>query len=763
MNRSSISNDDAKKETVLTDSGFMRRVSTTVLCILLCLVGMAVSAYALFGYDIQIQTTVKTFNYGLHFEFDGISGDYYMGGDAFTRSFDETDSGVHTLRISLLSEENIAESGFCRIIVNDKDSNGDTRTRKYYTDQLGIGGSNSYELSFDVIGAGSITAEPHWGTWRNYGYLNEEIAADNSTLLIGSVMQRGRNVVSYTTFTSVFSNIDKYIYRVGNGNAVKLGSLFDVAAEGTAPVDPEKVYITVEAVSFGSETSAEETGSSDTGSGKCAYKVNASDWKESTLQFDGTGPVKVTVREGTGDAFSMYLEVVNGVNVVDYPELSASRSDENSEPAENNQNIGDSEGSDSTGNTDKNANSGSEKEISEKTCRNIVLLKDIKMIGEESGQIFFKDNTVFGNGFIIDVSEGTIKGDDASENALVVLESSVLNNVQVVGGSGSPTEETETSYADAAAVLTKGECVIANSFVSNCSSAVRAFSGKLTIVNSTLKGGSFANLDVRNAYVTVDGLTTVNQSAGDGDTEAVGLGIVINNDGVSESSLKVEGPLKQYNFIKSTDTVREPLASLMIDKLFACTDFVTVTDEVSVLNTGILCLSPDPEKVFADLGDGLENYAETDVILDLPGSREIEAKFLSIKSPVSEEPDSDYVPAAQYGFISSNSFNVSSGDYDGEKIRLSFVEGETIKWNADCLMVKCDGCVIEVNTVIDGEAEFNEATKEITFPGEGDYTLTYSYSIPEYKLSNGEIEKISNDFSISFPLTVSVNRIQNLD
>ena len=104
------------------------------------------------------------------------------------------------------------------------------------------------------------------------------------------------------------ANASKYLFRVGNANAVKLGTLF--RAINDTP-DPSKVNVTIEAVAP----------SDTTVSG--VYTRNSSDWAQGTLKFSGEGPVKVTIAE-TGRAFDMYLEVIDGKNVTSYGEINAS-------------------------------------------------------------------------------------------------------------------------------------------------------------------------------------------------------------------------------------------------------------------------------------------------------------------------------------------------------------------------------------------------------------------------------------------------------
>lgn len=95
------------------------------------------------------------------------------------------------------------------------------------------------------------------------------------------------------------ANVNRYLYRVGNANDVKLGTLFRAI---NAEPDPSKVSVTVMAVAPSDTTTSG------------VYTGNASDWAQGTLRFSGEGPVKVTIAE-TGRAYDLYLEVINGNTV----------------------------------------------------------------------------------------------------------------------------------------------------------------------------------------------------------------------------------------------------------------------------------------------------------------------------------------------------------------------------------------------------------------------------------------------------------------
>ncbi|MBR0413861.1 MAG: hypothetical protein IJI67_02170 [Clostridia bacterium] len=100
---------------------------------------------------------------------------------------------------------------------------------------------------------------------------------------------------SVGTFSLKFENTEDYLYRVGNANAVKLGSLFGGGSGATA-------------------ANVSATVSASAGNATGTFTVNASDWRESTIKFNNIGVVTVTLKHGTTTSATLKLEVVAGTN-----------------------------------------------------------------------------------------------------------------------------------------------------------------------------------------------------------------------------------------------------------------------------------------------------------------------------------------------------------------------------------------------------------------------------------------------------------------
>ena len=101
------------------------------------------------------------------------------------------------------------------------------------------------------------------------------------------------------TVTSNFENVDRYLYRVGNGNNVELGSLFETVG-GESVLNSNNVSVSISALA-------------NSGAGG-TYTKNATNWANATIRFSGQGPVAVTIRDGEGTPYTLNLEVVAGNN-----------------------------------------------------------------------------------------------------------------------------------------------------------------------------------------------------------------------------------------------------------------------------------------------------------------------------------------------------------------------------------------------------------------------------------------------------------------
>ena len=396
----------------------------------------------------------------------------------------------HSVTLAPVSEDGYSDDGFCIVTVNDTDGNGQARERRFRTASF----SNTETVNFNVLNAAnSVKFEPFWGNPENFAsYSALEVIDD--TITVGAASQ-----VNYNTFTHSdnFANVDSYLYRVGNGNTVKLSALFKVAEAGdNAPV-PSKVKIKV---------TAEETESTVNGSGtnleggstaRCVYTRNSTDWGNSTLKFTGEGPVKVTICEDTGAAYTLNLEVVNGNNAT----------------------------------TAASANSA-----------NIILLNDVS-----GGLVVDNGKTLYGNGFRV---RDTRSHPSGTGGYVTLRGNCTVDNVQFIGY--EPTAQVTSGINNqdyAPAVSVTGAANIFRSCFSGGRFAVMVASegADVHMDESVIDGGAIGNLCLSSGKLTMKDCKTSTSTKGG----LKGLGLFVN--GTTKLGLNIEGSFEQYNWLKKSD------------------------------------------------------------------------------------------------------------------------------------------------------------------------------------------------------------------
>ena len=139
---------------------------------------------------------------------------------------------------------------------------------------------------------------------------------------------------------------------------------------------------------------------------------------------------------------------------------------------------------------------------------------------------------------------------------VIYVEDSRLDNVRIEGAVYPELGAYRTDNYNRAIVMTSGDCLITNCFISNGASPIRN-GGNLELVNTTLKGGIWANLDLRNGHLILDNVTTINQiNANDkynDTTDIVGMGIVVYQEGGTEDlKITIRNSLTQYNYLSQT-------------------------------------------------------------------------------------------------------------------------------------------------------------------------------------------------------------------
>lgn len=324
----------------------------------------------------------------------------------------------------------------------------------------------------------------------------------------------GGMITAYNKFETKFTG--DFLYRVGNQNAVKLDSLFK-AKDG---ITIGTVDVTVEAING---TSASGT-----------YTSNAT-WTNGTIQFSGTGIVKVTITDNDYcTPTELILEVVDAVNA--------------------------------TGATSATAN-------------NVVLLNDCGFGSLEVSGGY----TLFGNGFTMTCSKDSAALDMGY--SFVTLNNGILDNVQIVcpnfdyavlyksnmteSGNRSETTDRTRYFNVKSGVMVSGNSQILNSRISGARAAVNVTGGNCLIDNSRIELGAVASLLVGAANsLTLRDVTLVQEptaSTYDSSKNLMGFSVLFICDADGNTApMTIEGTLIQNAWVDENDKQYVPSAGQSI-------------------------------------------------------------------------------------------------------------------------------------------------------------------------------------------------------
>ncbi|MBQ7370116.1 MAG: hypothetical protein IJW58_03975, partial [Clostridia bacterium] len=543
---------------------------------------------------------------------------------------------------------------------------------------------------------------------------------DNPTEIVYGNAQLARlyNYLPVRTTVS-FPNTEKYLYRVGNMNEFALTSLLDVkyAEINTGACDV-------------SATGVELTYNEETGK----------------YQFRGTGIATLTITdkysrsatEITADKITkdyehsvittLKVEVVDAYNVIQYNEL------------EN---------------------------------RNSVLLNDIVMT---HGSYYLSNATLYGNGFSFDVTKGDYtSGGNLSSNYVVCLSNASLDNVKIVGAVYTSYGATVSDNYNRATVLSTGDNKIINCCISNCATPVRLKDGNLEIVSSTLKGGNYANLDIRNGNVVLDKVTTINQlngndTATDG-TVVLGLGIVVYYENVNATtSIEIKNGITQYNYLSQSQAnqyIKDSNATTLVSAMFKSeyADFQYNSGSDVWVNTGIISMSSDSvgDSNISDV-NGYQGKTTTFNVGLVKYNGYVYTKTPTatsvLEKPSTYEANNQGVIAPSYSFdfttINYQAKVDGSNDYcyyENGKVVISMDDGDTFNWKTSILTVNKHNKSLDYTVSMNGVDYTNQS---ISFDTAGNYVVVYTYVDP-YNYTTSE-----NSYSITYTkeLQISVSIIK---
>ena len=529
-----------------------------------------------------------------------------------------------------------------------------------------------------------------------------------------------------------------YLFRVGNENAFNLGILFD-NTKAANNIVLEIYDETAGAGSFmiGSDSAFKATVAEDSlvdkimKDGKViGWKLSSADWKNVTIKFTGKGVARIKIGNVVGDKYDGYeelrVEVVDGKNITDYSQL--------------------------------------------KDSGNNVLLRDITM--SKDGSYKLSNGTLFGNGFTFDVQEAThAAGTVLTDTYVLSLNNYVLDNVKIIGKVYKSFNVSVKSEYNRPIILATGNSGIYNSYISNGSSPVRVSASTMVIDNTTLKGGSFANLDIRGGQITLRDVTTINQinandKASDG-SDVIGLGIVVWYETVANTTtVTVDGALTQYNTVSKAQTsgFTNEYAQKFVNEMFSnsALSAYRYNDGSTVwMNTGILSMTGDfgasnvtskisgySDPISVSTTVVITNYKGT-VWTSLPTATTVAAKP-NAWAPTEQE---ELAPTFNWDWTNKNYVAKVEGsnDYcyhDGSKVVISMDEGDVKEWDVSILTAKKLGENVSYRVFMN-DVEYTGG--KISFSAAGDYVVKFVITDPN------NFDKSGNTYSKEYTKEVKIS------
>ena len=486
-----------------------------------------------------------------------------------------------------------------------------------------------------------------------------------------------------------------FLYRVGNasGSTVTLGTLFTGTDVKSASVD----------VNF--ETVA--------GNASGTYNANITDWTAGTIQFAGTGVVKVTITDNDYCiATELLLEVVDATNIT----------------------------------SAKGTTSGGD----------MVLLCDVNT----STYVNYWNCTLWGNGFTYSLNGAPTAYNSKQGKGILITKNATLDNLKIVGdiytAYGAYTNQ---DYFNTAIDVIE-DTTIQNCYIANCAAPVRA-RNNVTIKNTTLYGGAVANLIIESGTVTLEDVTTANYDDG---REVVGLGIVVHSDATEAAKLVLNGTLKQYNFISEskvpTDTYAKNIHSAMFGT--SCSKYHFGTSPNCYVNTGVVSMTAEfnADDITDNANTGYVGSTVTLSSIDgyvytqLNTSGSVNNNFPEYKSTTKGAVP----PSYSFDYTDKNYLAKTEGtnDYCYEEngtVNISMDEGDTFNWDTSILTI---GKGITNYTVSMNGTDYTGMS--IAFNTADDYTVTYCYTDNNnFKLDeNGNITTYSVTYTKTVNITVAV-------
>ena len=524
------------------------------------------------------------------------------------------------------------------------------------------------------------------------------------------------NKLNTFTHSTAFANVDSYLYRVGNGNTVTLGSLFKVHEQGDNDVDSSNVKIKVEAVETDSSVKGTVANNNlESGStAKCVYTraTGNNPWTASTLRFTGEGPVRVTIKEGTGTEYVLNLEVVTGNNITAYSQWQSSG-------------------------------------------KNMVLLNDITLSSNANPTM--SGNKLFGNGFTIDATAGM----RTDHGVIAMYSGSSMDNAVVNGPVFNSIVGTANTDGFASTIAMNVNTKLTNCHVTGGRGAVRTM-GNCTIEDTVLAGGILANLLITGGDVVVNNLTTINTQ------NSTAILFYLEASG----SITINGTLTQHNFISENASMSGyagTIKSAVFGSGYSKYHF-TDGNGTKYVNMGIISAtsSVGAEQIIDNRADKQHYSGKSASMLGTTGYVYTMENTDSSALETNYE-EGDYTPSAQAPYEPKFSWaigdqEIAAGgdrhcfkDTDG-KLKIQFLKKSTFELDVSALptCIKYEDELLEPTISCSNSYGSPIAINDgiITFTAAGEYTIYYTYTDDSVYTESMETGSRSYVFTINVNVDV---------
>lgn len=532
--------------------------------------------------------------------------------------------------------------------------------------------------------------------------------------------------------------------RIGNGNPVKLSSIFK-ADDGATIVD-DGVWVTLNKVNEKNDIKGE-------------FIPNEENWGDGTIKFSGTGIVKITIQDyNFCTPTVLYVEVVNADNV--------------------------------TGPTDA-------------TAKNIVLLNDIG-----SGFTVSGDYTFYGNGFTLNYTgDGQYLNNGLKQGLVTVSENGTLDNLRIkasiypsaymyyssspmgdyVQGGPSSVEGDKTRYHyQLSSVVAKGNATISNCYIYGGRTNIFVDTGNVSIENCVLESGTVANVQIQSTdeyTVTLENVTTIQRQvkATIVDTSKVMLGaaVLVGPDTTSNPTIVLSGSFKQYNWVTEDDkeAVSSDIVKMIIDGALNATEFNHTINGKTASNLGIIYMNEADR--FIKNNTGL-HYEEAKVSISSVNGYAYSLRNASADQIYSDIANADRT-SKQGDYLPTFNFDLGSQaiSYDGSEdtrylygdakgITALYQDGEsplTLDLSKLATIYKYTGLNYSYTAVCkNASGNALSATNNIvTLDAQGDYTLEFTIDDNIFYDKDGNIvnKSVNKTFIVPLKLTVKAATIKN--